>query len=225
MAAWLKVTGFGLDDWIYWHLRLLFTGCWLHPTNETELQLNCQFWVWVLCYDRISRPVCLGIKHPSGAYDQIFITVSQLRVCWYGTLSLTRGRVCSLQLLVVLARAVILGSESRVPRDHILLSQILDWPFVTSYDSQDHGGGIRHRLQTGLNVSIFVLFSFHRFGSDHSIEITIVALQWIYANHIENTSCDTGFIVACVYCGRCLEMVLLYCWLIICYGLVYRVVP
>jgi hypothetical protein len=57
-------------------------------------------WVWVLYYDRrstgqsfcllslglilwptVSRPVCLGIKHPSEAYDQIFITVRQLRVC------------------------------------------------------------------------------------------------------------------------------------------------
>jgi hypothetical protein len=25
--------------------------------------------------------VCLGIKHPSRAYNQIFITVKQLRVC------------------------------------------------------------------------------------------------------------------------------------------------
>jgi hypothetical protein len=40
-----------------------------------------------------------------------------------------RGRVCRLQLLLALASAAILGSESRGTRDHILLPQILNLPF------------------------------------------------------------------------------------------------
>jgi hypothetical protein len=72
----------------------------------------------------VSRPVSLGIKHPSRAYDQIFITVRQLRGCWCGALSLTIWRVCRLQLLLAFASALILGSESRGTRHHILLSQI-----------------------------------------------------------------------------------------------------
>jgi hypothetical protein len=78
---------------------------------------------------KVSRPVYLGIKHPFGAYDQIFITVTQLHACWCGALSVTRGQFCRLQLLLALASAVILGSESRGTRDHILLSQIRDFPF------------------------------------------------------------------------------------------------
>jgi hypothetical protein len=48
-------------------------------------------------------PVCLCVKHSSGAQAQIFIAVRQLRVCWSGALSLTRGQVCRLQLLLALA--------------------------------------------------------------------------------------------------------------------------
>jgi hypothetical protein len=47
-------------------------------------------------------------RAPSGAHDQIFITV------WH---------------LLALASAVFLGSESLGTRDHILLSQILNFPF------------------------------------------------------------------------------------------------
>jgi hypothetical protein len=44
----------------------------------------------------------------------------------YVTSSLTRGWVCRLQLLLSLASAVILGTESRGTHDHILLSLIRD---------------------------------------------------------------------------------------------------
>jgi hypothetical protein len=51
----------------------------------------------------------------------------QLNICGYSphvTSSLTRGWVCHLQFLLILASAVILRSESRRNHDHILLSQI-----------------------------------------------------------------------------------------------------
>jgi hypothetical protein len=55
--------------------------------------------------------------------------IIQLNTCGYSpcvTPSLTKGWVCRLQLLLVLASAVILRSEPRGSHDHILLSQIRD---------------------------------------------------------------------------------------------------
>jgi hypothetical protein len=91
----------------------------------------------------------------------------------YITSSLTRGWVCCIQLLLGLASAVILRSESRENHDQILLSQIQDSSnlddkvsvflfqgnrmvqlntqslsslFVVSHDAQRYGGGFRPGL-------------------------------------------------------------------------------
>jgi hypothetical protein len=117
------------------HERLLFYCDERRTMNPCSHTLNCLLnslydsSLSLMLRPTAIRPVCLGIKHPSEAYDQIFITVKQLQVCWCGALSLTRRWVCLLQMLLALASAVILGSQSRGTRDHILLSQIRDFPF------------------------------------------------------------------------------------------------
>jgi hypothetical protein len=68
-------------------------------------------------------------RAPSGANDQIFIALWQLRSCFSGAPSLTRGRFCLLYMLVALASVVFLESGSSGTRDHIFLSQIWDFPF------------------------------------------------------------------------------------------------
>jgi hypothetical protein len=67
-----------------------------------------------------SRPVCLGFKHPTGAYEQIFITVRQLRVCWCGALSDERK---SLPFTIAAGPRQRSHSWVWVPRD--------SWPYFT----------------------------------------------------------------------------------------------
>jgi hypothetical protein len=90
----------------------------------------------MLCQVKVTLRLTVGqsvsrswSRAPSGAHDQIFNTLWQLRSCIYGAPCLTRGRVCLLYILLVLASAVFLGSESPGIGNHILLSQIWDFPY------------------------------------------------------------------------------------------------
>jgi hypothetical protein len=58
----------------------------------------------------------------------VFLLLNTCGYSPYVTSSLTGESVCYLQLLLVLASAVILGSESLGNHDHILLSHIRDFP-------------------------------------------------------------------------------------------------
>jgi hypothetical protein len=63
------------------------------PLYSHSLDAHFQVKITCMLWSTISRPVCLGIKHPSGADDQTFITLRQLQVCWSETLALSRGYV------------------------------------------------------------------------------------------------------------------------------------
>jgi hypothetical protein len=142
-------------------------GSHLTPTSQSSLHSLTVNWA---CQSQTCFTTG-GLPPISSSWRQVLwdsrpvFFISQPNTCGYSpyvTSSLTRGWVCRLQLLLVLASAVILRSESRGTRDQILLSQMREEPgpriyipqvlgslFIASYVSQGYGGGIQTRLHTG----------------------------------------------------------------------------
>jgi hypothetical protein len=128
-----------------WRLRvldsLLLSSDWLSYTKRTRLSLS------LILRPTVSRPLYLGIKHASWVYDQIFITVRQLRVCCWGALS---DEVTGLSFAIAAGRRQCSQSQVRVPWDSSYFTVSDSRLHVTSYDKQGYGGGIRPRLHTGI---------------------------------------------------------------------------
>jgi hypothetical protein len=93
-------------------------------------------------------------QSPSGFQDTIIVTDRQLRVCWCGAPSLTRGRVC--QFTIADSHRQRRHSRVRVPRD--------SWPYFTLWDSKLHlpegpGPHIYISQEQGAQLYPQVLFS------------------------------------------------------------------
>jgi hypothetical protein len=102
-----------------------------------------------LCYDRRSVGQSVLVSSPHLWPKTRFLLVRQLRVFWCGAPSLTRGRVCRLQLLLVIGSAVILAglmtvSNSRLPQPR--------GPGPRIYIPQEQGGPVI-TPGTGLRVA------------------------------------------------------------------------
>jgi hypothetical protein len=94
-------------------------GCSLSPAYSSELLYD-----W-----RLTANLFVSASGPLRPTTNNFIF--KLNTCCYSryvTSSMTRGWSCRLQLLLVLASAVILRLESSGTHDHILVSQIRDSP-------------------------------------------------------------------------------------------------
>jgi hypothetical protein len=88
--------------------------------NVEPLTLSTPVKIQVILRLTFSRPVCLGIGHPSGTHDQIFIIVEHSRSSYYRAPSLTKGWVYNL----LSQFAVYLGFKSRRTHYHILQSHL-----------------------------------------------------------------------------------------------------
>jgi hypothetical protein len=111
-------------------------GITYHPNEKANAIADClenkftSHWLskLLVCYDRrsVGQSVLASSTH-LGPKTRFYYCQTVAGLLMWSALSDER-RICRLQLLLVLASAVILGSESRETNDNILLPEIRDSP-------------------------------------------------------------------------------------------------
>jgi hypothetical protein len=138
--------------------RLTFHSCTLSfLTNEfLELSLSLSH----MLRPTVSLPVCLGMKHPLGACEQIFFLLSESCVFLDVGRSLWREDGSVVYNCCWPSPARSFSGPSSVGLVTMFCSLRFETSFFfASYDTQGYGGGIRPRLHTGflslgLNLSL-----------------------------------------------------------------------
>jgi hypothetical protein len=91
---------------------------------ELNCTQHCQSQVKITLRLTISQSVSLGVEPHLGVMTRYLLLFDSYGLVLCEENSLTRGRVSHLYMLLALASAAFIGSESLGTRDHILLSQI-----------------------------------------------------------------------------------------------------
>jgi hypothetical protein len=141
-----------------------------HSRQNKVIKVKVMLWLMV------SRPVCLGVKHPSGAQDNIFIILNSLGLLMWGALSDKR---MGLLFTTAAGRRQRNHSQVQVPQDSRSYFTVSDlrlpqpggpgpciyipqeqggpvippatgFPFRRSYDLHGYSGGIQTRLHAGM---------------------------------------------------------------------------
>jgi hypothetical protein len=109
---------------------------WIECQVIVKVKVKVKLTLWLM----VSQSVSLGVKPHLGSWPDMYYCLTVM-VLFCGAPSLTRWWVCLLYtyMLLALASIVFLGSKSLGTCDHILLSQIWDFPS-------------RHLLQLAITV-------------------------------------------------------------------------
>jgi hypothetical protein len=152
----------------------------------------------------VSQSVSLCVEPHQGLMTRYLLLFDSYGLVFCGALSLTRGRVCLLYMLLTLASIVFLGGT----RDHILLSQMWDFPFRRHLRLA--GSRWRYSNPPPHDSTIYIVS--RRIHRKH-IPCWTIDLYGPHRKHLFLRCCiystlhSNGYypIVACVF-GRCLEM-------------------